>query len=135
MDLPAEFYLETVERIFIDNDFGQSRLTHRGRLVSPEAIRRCAILAVEGENDDITGKGQTRALLDLATSLPASKKSYHLQPGVGHYGLFNGKRYRDEIVPEIVAFTKRHAAPAQSEGQPGDTGMRTGRKSKTATGA
>ncbi|QGY03883.1 polyhydroxyalkanoate depolymerase [Methylobacterium mesophilicum SR1.6/6] len=117
MDLPAEYYLQTVETVFIEHRLPKGEMRHRGALVDLNAIRRCALMAIEGEKDDITGIGQTRAALDLTLNLPDSKKAYHLQMGAGHYGVFNGSRFRAEIVPKIVAFMEAHggaveAAPA-----------------------
>ena len=77
---------------------------HRGRLVDPKKITRTALLAVEGERDDISGVGQTRAALDLAAKLPESKKQYLLAKGVGHYGIFNGRKWREKIAPVVEAF-------------------------------
>lgn len=111
MDLPAEFYLETVKRIFIDNQLAEKSFTHRGRLVDASAIERVSIMAIEGEKDDITGLGQTRAALDLASNLPASKKHYHMQEGVGHYGLFSGTTYRTKIAPRVKTFFNDLAKP------------------------
>jgi hypothetical protein len=82
--------------------------------VDLSAIRRCALMAIEGEKDDITGLGQTRAALDLTPNLPASQKAYHLQMGAGHYGIFNGSRFRAEIVPEITAFMTAQAETASA---------------------
>ncbi|MEA1831534.1 polyhydroxyalkanoate depolymerase [Methylobacterium durans] len=113
MDLTAEFYLETIRTVFIDHALPQGRMLHRGRPVDPSAIRRCAIMAVEGEKDDITGVGQTRAVLDLTPNLAAGKKAYHLQPGAGHYGIFNGTRFRTEIAPKLAAFMAAHARPIE----------------------
>ncbi|WP_405029825.1 polyhydroxyalkanoate depolymerase [Methylobacterium sp. BE186] len=113
MDLTAEFYLQTIERVFITHDLPRGRMMHRGRPVDLAAIRRCAIMAVEGEKDDITGVGQTRAVLDLAGNLPEAKKAYHLQPGAGHYGIFNGSRFRAEIAPKLSAFMAAHARPIE----------------------
>ncbi|MFJ7441343.1 polyhydroxyalkanoate depolymerase [Methylorubrum thiocyanatum] len=112
MDLTAEYYLQTVERVFIEHQLPRGVMRHRGAPVDLTAIRRCALMAIEGEKDDITGIGQTSAALDLTTSLPAEKKAYHLQMGAGHYGIFNGSRFRAEIVPEIAAFIEAHAGPA-----------------------
>ncbi|CAX17060.1 polyhydroxybutanoate depolymerase (plasmid) [Methylorubrum extorquens DM4] len=109
MDLTAEYYLQTVERVFIEHQLPRGVMRHRGAPVDLTAIRRCALMAIEGEKDDITGIGQTRAALDLTTSLPAEKKAYHLQMGAGHYGIFNGSRFRAEIVPKIAAFIEAHA--------------------------
>lgn len=109
MDLTAEYYLQTVETVFIEHLLPRGEMRHRGELVDLGAIRRCALMAVEGEKDDITGIGQTRAALDLTPNLPGDKKAYHLQLGAGHYGVFNGSRFRSEIVPKIAAFMEAHA--------------------------
>ncbi len=111
MDLTAEFYLETIQRVFIDHDLPRGVFRHRGERVDLGAIRRCHLMAIEGEKDDITGIGQTKAALDLAVNLPESAKAYHLQPGAGHYGIFNGSRFRAEIVPLMRAFMERSVAP------------------------
>ena len=92
MDLPAEFYLETIERVFQRHDLPAGRLTWRGRKVRPEAVRRAALLTVEGERDDICSVGQTMAALDLCRGIRPSLKRHHLQTGVGHYGVFSGRR-------------------------------------------
>ncbi|CAO4135888.1 polyhydroxyalkanoate depolymerase [Methylorubrum extorquens] len=117
MDLTAEYYLQTVERVFIEHQLPRGMMRHRGEAVDLTAIRRCALMAIEGEKDDITGIGQTRAALDLTTSLPAEKKAYHLQMGAGHYGIFNGSRFRAEIVPKIAAFIEAHADLAVSQSE------------------
>lgn len=101
MDLPAEFYLETVQRIFQDHDLPLGRLTWRGEVVRPEAIRRTALLTVEGERDDICSIGQTLAALDLCSGVRSAMKRHHLQTGVGHYGVFNGRRWAGEIYPMV----------------------------------
>ena len=110
MDLTAEFYLETIQRVFIDHELPRGAFRHRGQPVDLGAIRRCHLMAVEGEKDDITGIGQTRAALELAVNLSDSAKAYHLQPGAGHYGIFNGSRFRAEIVPLMRAFMERSVA-------------------------
>jgi poly(3-hydroxybutyrate) depolymerase len=104
MDLPADFYLQTVARVFQEHGLPLGRFTSRGRLVEPQAITETALLCVEGENDDICAVGQTAAALDLCTGLAADKKVHHLQPKVGHYGVFNGKRWRTEIYPKVRDF-------------------------------
>ena len=106
MDLTAEFYLQTVQTVFVDHALPRGRMRHAGRLVDLSAIRRCAILAVEGENDDISGVGQTKAALDLTPNLPDARKAYHLQEKVGHYGVFNGSRFRSIIAPRIARFLR-----------------------------
>lgn len=106
LDLPAEFYLETVKRVFQDHDLPDGRLTHRGERVDCGAIRRTALMTVEGENDDICGLGQTEAAHDLCTDIPVDEKYHYVQPGVGHYGVFNGTRWRTEIQPRIRDFIR-----------------------------
>jgi poly(3-hydroxybutyrate) depolymerase len=103
MDLPAEFYLETVQRIFQDHDLPLGKLTWHGQKVRPEAIRRTALLTVEGERDDICAIGQTMAALDLCTGVRISQKRHHLQTGVGHYGVFSGSRWAREVYPKVRA--------------------------------
>ncbi|AWN34603.1 polyhydroxyalkanoate depolymerase [Methylobacterium radiodurans] len=110
MDLTAEFYLQTVETVFVEHALPRGTMRHRGAVVDLAAIRTCAILAVEGEKDDISGVGQTLAALDLTPNLAPERKAYHLQAGVGHYGVFNGSRYRSVIAPRIAAFIREMAA-------------------------
>jgi poly(3-hydroxybutyrate) depolymerase len=101
MDLPAEFYLETVKRVFQDQDLARGRLTFRGDLVDPGAIRRAALLTIEGERDDICGIGQTVAAQDLCTFVRPYRRRHHVQIGAGHYGVFSGKRWEREIYPVV----------------------------------
>ncbi len=103
MDLSAEFFLETIGRIFQDHDLPLGRLRWRGNKVEPAAIRRTALLTVEGELDDICAIGQTMAALDLCVGIRPSRRRHHLQTGVGHYGVFNGKRWQREIYPRVRA--------------------------------
>src|SRR5690242_8633395 len=111
MDLPAEYYLQTVETVFVEHRLPRGDMMHRDQPVDPVAIRRCAIMAVEGENDDISGVGQTLAALELTPNLPSDRKVYHLQRNVGHYGVFNGSRFRAETAPRIAAFIRTAEAP------------------------
>lgn len=104
MDLTAEFYLQTVDTVFVKHSLPKGEMIHRGVKVDPAAIRRVALLTVEGENDDISGAGQTLAAHDLCANLPASMKGDYLQEKVGHYGVFNGSRFRNQIVPRILDF-------------------------------
>jgi poly(3-hydroxybutyrate) depolymerase len=104
MDLAAEFYLQTVDTVFIRHALPKGEMTHRGRMVDPGMITRVALLTVEGENDDISGVGQTEAAHRLCANIPAEKKAHYLQLGVGHYGVFNGSRFRSEIAPRISDF-------------------------------
>ena len=108
MDLSAEFYLQTVETVFIRHDLPKGRMTHRGKRVDLTKIRRVALLTIEGEHDDISGVGQTQAAHKLCTSIPEDKKAHYLQLGVGHYGVFNGSRFRSEIAPRISDFVLSH---------------------------
>jgi len=101
LDLTAEFYLETVSIVFQQALLAQGRLTYRGRPVDPGAIRRTALLTVEGERDDICAIGQTAAAHELCTSLKPYMKRHHLQPGVGHYGVFSGKRWETQVYPIV----------------------------------
>lgn len=109
MDVPAEYYLETVQRVFKDRLLPRGLLTWRDELVRPEAIRKTALLTVEGERDDISAPGQTLAAHDMAKNIPAKKRANHLAKGVGHYGIFNGRRWREEILPEIARFIRVHS--------------------------
>jgi poly(3-hydroxybutyrate) depolymerase len=104
MDLAAEYYLQTVETVFVRHDLPTGQMTHRGKPVDLTAIRRVALLTVEGENDDISGVGQTEAAQRLCVNIPAEKKVHYLQPNVGHYGVFNGSRFRAEIAPRMADF-------------------------------
>ncbi|WP_095950605.1 polyhydroxyalkanoate depolymerase [Variovorax boronicumulans] len=100
-DLPAEFYLETVERVFQTYDLPRGVLTVAGRTVNPAAIRRTALLTVEGERDDICAVGQTVAAQDLCSSIRPYLKTHHLQAGVGHYGVFSGSKWNTQIYPRV----------------------------------
>jgi poly(3-hydroxybutyrate) depolymerase len=103
-DMTAEFYLQTVDSVFQRHLLPKGELTHRGVPVDPAAIRDTALLAIEGERDDISGLGQTKAALDIATKLPASKKKYFMAKDVGHYGIFNGRKWRERIAPVVEKF-------------------------------
>ena len=100
-DLPAEFYLETVEKVFQTYDLAMGKLMWRGRLVNPGAIRRTALLTVEGERDDICSVGQTVAAQDLCSSVRPYMKTHHIQTGVGHYGVFSGRKWNQQIYPRV----------------------------------
>ena len=101
LDLPAEFYLETVKDVFQRHLLPKGKLTWHGRKVDPSAIRKTAMLTVEGERDDICAPGQTLAAHDLCSRLPPFKKGHHLQPSVGHYGVFSGRRWNNEVYPLV----------------------------------
>jgi poly(3-hydroxybutyrate) depolymerase len=104
MDLTAEFYLQTVETVFIRHALPKGEMRHRGALVDPAQIKRVALMTVEGEHDDISGIGQTEAAHQLCVNIPAERKVHYLAPGVGHYGVFNGSRFRADIAPRIADF-------------------------------
>jgi poly(3-hydroxybutyrate) depolymerase len=104
MDLSAEFYLQTVDTVFVRHALPKGEMTHRGRPVDPARIKRCALLTIEGEHDDISGVDQTEAAHRLCANIPPDRRAHYLQLGVGHYGVFNGSRFRSEIVPRISDF-------------------------------
>lgn len=106
LDLPAEFYLETIDKIFQRFELAEGKLNYRGRLVRPAAIKDMGLMTVEGENDDISGIGQTQAAHDLCSAIPDKRKIDYIQPGVGHYGVFNGTRWRTEIQPRVRDFIR-----------------------------
>ena len=110
MDLSAEYYLQTVDTVFVKHLLPKGQMTHRGNLVDLNAIERVALMTVEGEKDDISGLGQTKAAHDLCASLSSDKKVHYEQAGVGHYGVFNGSRFRAEIVPRVSDFMRSMAA-------------------------
>jgi poly(3-hydroxybutyrate) depolymerase len=116
MDLAAEFYLQTVETVFVRHALPKGEMTHRGVRVDPAKIRRVALLTVEGENDDISGVGQTEAAHRLCVNIPSERKAHWLQPAVGHYGVFNGSRFRAEIVPRVADFVLSNNAPTARSG-------------------
>ena len=113
MDLTAEFYLQTVDTVFIKHALPKGEMMHRGKLVDTKAIRNVGLLTVEGENDDISGVGQTRAAQTICPNIPDDKRMHYLQPDVGHYGVFNGSRFRKEIAPRIVAFATQQSRGAK----------------------
>lgn len=110
MDVYAEFYLDTVDQVFQRHLLPKGEMTVGGRLVDPAAIRRTALLTVEGEKDDICSPGQNRAAHDLCTGIPDDMRGHHLQPEVGHYGVFSGSRWQAEIYPVVRDFITTHAA-------------------------
>lgn len=117
MDLTAEFYLQTVDTVFVRHALPKGEMMHRGVTVDLKAIRRCGLMTVEGENDDISGVGQTKATHDLCVNLPKEKQLYHLQKDVGHYGVFNGSRFRKEIAPAIKGFMAKISGLAEEKRQ------------------
>jgi poly(3-hydroxybutyrate) depolymerase len=109
-DMTAEFYLETIDLVFQQHALPKGELMHRGKKVDPAAITDVALLAIEGERDDISGVGQTKAALKITPNLPDAQKEYLLAKKVGHYGIFNGRRWREEIAPVLEKFIQAHNA-------------------------
>jgi poly(3-hydroxybutyrate) depolymerase len=107
-DLPSEYYLQTVEHVFQRHSLPKGELVHRGERIDLGAIRDTALLAIEGEKDDISGIGQTRAALKVTPNLPESRKKYFLAEGVGHYGIFNGSKWRSRIAPVVEQWMAKH---------------------------
>ena len=111
MDMTAEFYLSTVERIFKGRDIARNDFTVAGHKIDIARITSVAVMVVEGENDDISAPGQCYAAIDLLTGLPASRKKAHLEPGAGHYGIFAGRSWRNNIRPLVLKFIDNHSGP------------------------
>lgn len=109
MDLPAEFYLQTVKRVFQEHALPKREFFWHGEIADCGDITKTALLTIEGERDDISAPGQTKAAHDIFINLPKSKKKHHLQKGAGHYGIFNGRKWRDHVRPVITKFIKDHA--------------------------
>jgi poly(3-hydroxybutyrate) depolymerase len=118
MDLSAEFYLQTVDTVFVRHALPKGEMTHRGRPVDPSRIKRTALFTIEGEFDDISGVGQTEAAHRLCPNIPPHRRAHWLQQGVGHYGVFNGSRFRSEIAPRISDFvlSMRESNPVSLNG-------------------
>jgi len=106
LDLPAEYYLDTIQTVFQDFALPKGRMFVRGELVRPQAIREAALLTVEGELDDISGNGQTEAAHALCLNIPRERRSHFMAPGVGHYGIFSGRRWREMIYPRVRDFIR-----------------------------
>jgi poly(3-hydroxybutyrate) depolymerase len=108
-DMTEEFYLQTIDVVFQRHALPKGEMLHRGRRVDPGAITDIALLAIEGERDDISGIGQTKAALDISTGVDAKRKKYHLARGVGHYGIFHGSKWRNRIAPILEQWIAKHA--------------------------
>lgn len=106
-DLTEEFYLQTIDIVFQQYSLAKGELVHRDRSVRPEVITDIGLMTVEGEDDDISGVGQTQAAHGICTAIPADKRELYVQPNVGHYGVFNGRRFREEIYPKVRDFIRR----------------------------
>lgn len=108
LDMPAEFYLETIERVFKNNEVAKGAITYKGQPVNFEAIDDTPLLTVEGAEDDICGLGQTQAAQTICKSLPKTMRRHHVQPGAGHYGIFSGSKFRKHIRPLITDFIHKY---------------------------
>src|SRR5487761_2633936 len=108
LDMPAEYYLDTIKTVFQEFSLPKGTWDVAGSRVRPQDIRSTALFTIEGELDDISGLGQTRAAHDLCTAIPAKKREHYLAPGVGHYGIFSGRRFRESLYPRIRGFIRRH---------------------------
>jgi poly(3-hydroxybutyrate) depolymerase len=118
MDLTAEYYLQTVDTVFVRHALPKGEMMHRGRHVDPGQIRQTALLTIEGEHDDISGVGQTEAAHKLCANIPADRKAHYLQTNVGHFGVFNGSRFRAEVAPRIADFVLTHNRRPQAARRP-----------------
>ncbi len=129
MDMDAAFYMQTIETVFVRHALPKGEMKHRGQLVDPSAIRRCGLMTIEGENDDISGVGQSSAAHELCVNIPAAKKLHHLQREVGHYGVFNGSRFRqgDRAENAQVPRLDRREAHEVDRGESRARGTRDGR--------
>jgi poly(3-hydroxybutyrate) depolymerase len=110
MDLPAEYYLDTIRTVFQEHLLPRGLWEVRGQRVAPEDIRKVALFTIEGELDDISGSGQTEAAHALCSGIPTDRKQHLTAPGVGHYGIFSGRRWRENIAPRLFEFIRRHEA-------------------------
>lgn len=128
LDLTEEFYLETILRIFQEDHLATDRFMWKGRKVDVRAITDVALMTVEGERDDISGIGQTQAAHDLCLNIPAHMRIDHVQKEVGHYGVFNGRRFLQEIAPRMKRFFREH-----EKGRRGNVVPLAGRKNRTAS--
>ncbi len=108
MDLTAEFYLQTVDTVFVRHSLPKGEMMHRGYRVDPGAIKRVALKTIEGELDDIAGPGQTHAAHDMCPGIPDHRRAHWVQPGVGHFGVFHGSRFRSEVLPRVHDFIRAH---------------------------
>ena len=115
LDLTEEFYLQTIRAVFQEHHLPEGRFLHHGRVVRPDLITKTALMTVEGEKDDISGIGQTQAAHDLCVNIPAAKKIDYIQADVGHYGVFNGSRWRNEIQPRVRDFINANRTDKQSK--------------------
>jgi poly(3-hydroxybutyrate) depolymerase len=117
LDMPAEYYLDTIKKVFQEFALVNGTWDVDGQLVRPQDITSSALLTIEGELDDISGAGQTRAAHDLCTGIPKSRQFHYDVSGAGHYGIFSGRRWREKVYPEVRDFIAKHqkAVPAAAK--------------------
>ena len=108
MDMPGQYYLDTIRNVFLEHKLPKGNMQYRGQAVDLSLIKKPALLTIEGELDDITGRGQTKAALDLCSGIAKSRKEHYEQKSVGHYGIFNGRRFREHIAPKVKGFMASH---------------------------
>jgi poly(3-hydroxybutyrate) depolymerase len=114
LDMPAEYYLDTIQTVFQEFALPKGHMVVRGEVVRPQAIREAALLTVEGELDDISGNGQTEAAHALCLNIPRERRAHFVAPGVGHYGIFSGRRWREVVFPRVRDFIRAHSSPAHN---------------------
>ncbi len=114
LDMPAEYYLDTIKTVFQDFALPRGRMVVRGEPVRPQTIREAALLTVEGELDDISGNGQTEAAHALCLNIPRERRAHFVAPGVGHYGIFSGRRWREVVFPRVREFIRANGAAAHN---------------------
>jgi poly(3-hydroxybutyrate) depolymerase len=118
LDMPAEYYLDTVKTVFKDFALPKGRMFVREELVRPQTIRDTALLTIEGELDDISGNGQTEAAHLLCLNIPKERREHFLAPNVGHYGIFSGRRWREIIFPRVRNFMRTHQSSYREPSSP-----------------
>jgi poly(3-hydroxybutyrate) depolymerase len=123
LDMPAEYYLETIKAVFQDYALVNGTWDFRGQMVRPQDISTTALLTIEGELDDISGSGQTRAAHDLCTGIPKDRQFHYDVEGAGHYGIFSGRRWREKVYPEVRAFIQRFNQPGEVLNEPRTTAL------------
>jgi poly(3-hydroxybutyrate) depolymerase len=118
LDLTEEFYLQTIDIVFQQHLLARGLFSHRGRHVELDAITDIGLMTVEGAEDDISGVGQTQAAHGICPNVPDARRVLHVQPEVGHYGVFNGRRFREEIYPRVTAFIADNERLSAVPGRP-----------------
>lgn len=115
LDISAPFYLETIKQVFIENALPKGRAAYRGESIDLDSVRDTALLTIEGAEDDICGRGQTEAAHHILKNIPKQKRQHHVEPLVGHYGAWNGRRFRENVAPRIIQFIEQHNSRESAE--------------------